>query len=95
MSPVEALSEYAGRGSRATRGQHGAKQGPKVEMAPGRFFVSLLAGRVWLPGTAANSGLLNMEYLLKLHLTMTFSFFPPQIGVFFNTLRLQEMAQLT
>ena len=44
VSPVEALSEYAGRGSRATRGQHGAKQGPKVEMAPGRFFVSLLQG---------------------------------------------------
>ena len=58
-------------------------------------FCLTAAGRVWLPGTAANSGLLNMEYLLKLHLTMTFSFLPPQIGVFFNTMRLQEMAQLT
>ena len=45
MSPGEGLSEYAGKGSGGPpRGQLGAKQGPKVEMAPGRFFVSLLQG---------------------------------------------------
>ena len=37
MSPGEGLSEYAGRGSGGPRrGQLGAKQGPKVEMAAGQ-----------------------------------------------------------
>ena len=60
MSPGEGLSEYAGKGSGGPpRGQLGAKQGPKVEMAPGQAgreaCFCLTAGRVNVPSTISGT----------------------------------------